>query len=64
MVTVLISTVFRGAALIRGRRLFQCGHPKVPLLIRGQRLFDARRLLEEIRYRNPDNFLQNTSLDT
>ena len=30
-----ISDVFRGAALIRGRRLFQCGHPKVRRLIAG-----------------------------
>ena len=46
MVTILISTTFRdaalirGEALIRGRRLFQCGYPKL------------RRLLEKIRYFN------------
>ena len=45
-----MSAVFRGAtlirveALIRGRPLFQCGYPKV------RRLFEARCLLEEIRY--------------
>ena len=38
MVTILLSAAFRGVALIRGRRLFQCGDPKV------------RRLLEEIGY--------------
>ena len=44
IVTILISNVFRGAALIRGqalirgRRLFRCGYPKV------------RCLLEEIWY--------------
>ena len=38
--------LIRGVALIRGRRLFQCGYPKV--LIRGRRLFEAGRLLEEI----------------
>ena len=49
MVTILISAAFRGAALIRGealiraRRLVQCGYPKV------RRLFEARRLLEEMR---------------
>ena len=50
MVAILTSTVFRSAALsrgevlIRGRRLFQREHSKE------QRLFEARRLLEEIRY--------------
>ena len=50
MVTILISVAFRGAALIRGgesirgRRLFQCGNPKV------QRLFETWRLLEKICY--------------
>ena len=50
MVTILISAAFRGAVLIRGgesirgRRLFQCGNPKV------QRLFETWRLLEEICY--------------
>ena len=39
MVTILISATFggaaltRGAALIRGRHLFQCGHPKERLLL-------------------------------
>ena len=48
--TVLMSAVFRGAALIggealiRGRRFFQCGYPKVRCL------FEAQCLLEEIRY--------------
>ena len=50
MVTILIGAAFRGAVLIRGgesirgRRLFQCGNPKV------QRLFETWRLLEEICY--------------
>ena len=39
----LTSAVFRGAAIARGRRLFQCGYAKV------RRLFEARYLLEEIR---------------
>ena len=28
--TILISTLFKGATLIRGRRLFQCGYPEHP----------------------------------
>ena len=50
MVTIPISSAFsgvaliRGEALIRGRRLYQCGYPKV------RRLFETRRLLEEIQY--------------
>ena len=43
IVCILVPSVFRGAAF-KGRRLFQCGYPKV------RRLFEARRLLEEIRY--------------
>ena len=41
IVTILISTVYRGATLIRGealiigRRLFQCGYPKVRRLLGG-----------------------------
>ena len=41
IVTILISTVVRGAAVIRGeaviigRRLFQCGYPEVPRLFEG-----------------------------
>ena len=41
IVTVLISSAFRGAALIReealirGRRLLQCGYPKVRRLLEG-----------------------------
>ena len=50
MVTILMSIAFTGAglisgeALIRGRRLFQCEYPKL------QRLFEPRRLLEEISF--------------
>ena len=50
MVTILRIATLRGAglirgeALVRGRHLFQCGHPKE------WRLFEAPRLLEEIRY--------------
>ena len=50
MVTILKSATFeglaliRGEVLIRGKRLFQFGYPKV------RRLFEVRRLLEEIRY--------------
>ena len=50
MVPILISTVFRGAGLIRGetlirgRRLFQCGRPK------------GRRLLEGGAYLRPDAY--------
>ena len=48
--TILINAAFRSAALIRrepfirGKRLCQCGCLKL------QRLFEARRLLEEVRY--------------
>ena len=38
------STTFRGATLIRGKRLFQCRYPKV------QHLFQTWCLLEEIQY--------------
>ena len=46
MVTILISSAFRGVALIRGRgggralirgkRLFLCRYPKVPRLLEGR----------------------------
>ena len=36
MVSILISITFGGAVLIRGRRLFQCGHPKVWRLLAGR----------------------------
>ena len=42
MVTIVISAAFRGAALIRGRRIFQCGYPKLG------RLHETWRLLEDI----------------
>ena len=35
IVTILISAVFRGVALITGRHLFQCGYPKVRRLSDG-----------------------------
>ena len=35
MVAILINVPFRGAAIIRGKRLFQCGYPKVRLLLEG-----------------------------
>ena len=41
MVNILIGAAFRGAALIkrealiRGKRLFQCGYPKVQRLLEG-----------------------------
>ena len=44
MVTILISVAVIGAALVRGRRLFQCTYPKV------RRLFEAQHLSQEIRY--------------
>ena len=56
MVTILISTAFRGATLIRAqtlikkKRLFQCGYTKVRLLLEGGAFSEAQRLLEEIRY--------------
>ena len=49
MVTILTSTVFRGAALIRGETLVLIWTPKIAAVIRGRRLFEARHLLEEIR---------------
>ena len=57
MVTILISAAFRGAALIRrealtrGRRLFECGYPKV------------RRLLEGGVYLRPDTYLRKYSIN-
>ena len=48
MVTVLI----RSAALIRGEALISMWAPKRAALIRGWRLFEARRLLEKIWYAN------------
>ena len=50
IVTILITAVFRTAALIRGEALISMCIPKGVALIRGRRLFEARRLLEEIRY--------------
>ena len=35
LVTMLISAAFRGVGLIRWRRLFQCGHPKLRHLLEG-----------------------------
>ena len=52
MVTILISTIFIGAALIRERRLF-LWIPEGAALIRGRCLFEDRRLLDEIRYSTP-----------
>ena len=43
MVTILKSVAFRGAALIRGRQLFQYGYPKL------RRLFEARGLEEIVK---------------
>ena len=48
MVTILIRPAFLGAVLIRGEALISMWIPKDAALIRGQRLFEARRLLEEI----------------
>ena len=39
MVTILISASFRGVALIRGRRLFQCGYPKMWRILEGGAYF-------------------------
>ena len=50
MVTILISIAFRGAELIRGEALISMWIPRGEALIRGRSLFEARRLLEEIRY--------------
>ena len=44
MLSILISAAFIGAALIRGEALISMWIPKM------QRLFEARGLLEEIRY--------------
>ena len=35
IITILTSTAFRGETLIRGRCLFQCGHPKMRHLLEG-----------------------------
>ena len=50
MVSILISDTFIGAALIRGEALISIWMLKVAVVIRGRRLFEDRRLLEEIRY--------------
>ena len=52
VVIILIRAAFRGATFIRWRGLFQCGYPKV------RHLFEAWRLLEEIRYFHKINFTQ------
>ena len=52
MVNIPISAAFRGEAFIRGMCLWipKMWIPKGAALIRRQRLFEARCLLEEIRY--------------
>ena len=50
IVNIPISAVFRSAALIRRKVLISMWIPKSAVLIRGQRLFEVRCLLEEIRY--------------
>ena len=50
MVSILISGAFIGAALIRGEALISMWVLKSAAIIRGRRLFEARHLLEEIRY--------------
>ena len=47
---IVIDTVFRGVALIRREVLISMWTPKGTVLIRGQRLFEAQCLLEEIQY--------------
>ena len=36
IVTILVSVIFRGAAPIRGRHLFQCRQPKLRCLLEGE----------------------------
>ena len=50
MVTILISSTFRGATLIKGEGLILIWTLKGAAFIRGWRLLEAWRLLEEIRY--------------
>ena len=50
IVNIPISAVFGSAALIRRKVLISMWIPKSAVLIRGQRLFEVRCLLEEIRY--------------
>ena len=50
MVTILISAAFIGAARSKGEALISMWTRKNAALNRGRRLFEARRLLEEIRY--------------
>ena len=45
-----ISDAFRGVVPIRREALVSVGIPKGAALIRGRRLFKARRFLKEIRY--------------
>ena len=49
MVTILISTAFIGAGLVRGEALISMWISKGAAVIRGRRLFETRRLLEGIR---------------
>ena len=51
MVSILIITAFRDAALIRERRLFQCGYPKV------------RWLLEDDAYLRPDAYYRKYGIE-
>ena len=47
--TILISAAFIVTAFIRGKALISKWIPKGTALVRERRLFEARRLLEEIR---------------
>ena len=49
MVTILTRAAFSGPALLE-EALISMWIPKDAVLIRRRRLFEARRLLEEIRY--------------
>ena len=49
MVTILIYAAFKGVALIREEALVPMWIPNGAALVRWQRLFETRLLLEEIR---------------
>ena len=60
--TILISAAFRVAALIREEALISLWITKSAALIRGQRLFEARYLLEEIQYIRLETYGLNFSV--
>ena len=50
IVTILISSLFRNAALVRREALFSIWIPKGAALVKSRPLIEAWRVLEQIRY--------------